>query len=300
MGKTRIEWATRVWNPVTGCSPISEGCENCYALRMATRFAGHGGYPADHPFAVTLHKDKLEEPLRWKTPQRVFVCSMGDLFHEDVPGAWLIKIWGVMAQCPQHTFLILTKRPERMHRFVSTLFDPSLPRGPDQTYNIVLPNVWLGVTAENQARADERIPILLQTPAAKRFVSCEPLLGPITFRPQARDLFEMHELSVTGDGTKPLMLRGIDWLIAGGESGPGARPMHPGWARYLRDQCQEIGVPFFFKQWGEWTTDVPQGLSMAHREMALEQGQTFYRVGKKCAGRLLDGLEWNEVPKVPA
>ena len=168
MADTKIEWADKVWNPVTGCTPISEGCEHCYAERMAKRLAGRFGYPEDEPFRVTYHEDKLTEPSSWKSPKRVFVCSMADLFHEDVSFDYLYRVFSVMGECPQHTFMILTKRPERMKAF----FDGH------QILDYI-PYVWLGVTCENQARADERIPILLQIPAAVRFVSLEPMLGPV-------------------------------------------------------------------------------------------------------------------------
>ncbi len=186
MAKTRIEWAEVVWNPVSGCTPISEGCQNCYAKRMANRLRGRCGYPADDPFRVTLHPEKLEEPLKWKKPRRVFVCSMGDLFHEQVPDEYIAKVWEIMNNATQHTFLVLTKRPQRMKDFLARLgwyihdrdgypMEAVLDEGGKYT----LKNVWLGVTAENQQRADERIPILLQIPAAVRFVSIEPMLGPV-------------------------------------------------------------------------------------------------------------------------
>ncbi len=306
MGKTSIEWATRVWNPVTGCTPISEGCQNCYARRMATRLAGRCGYPAEHPFAVTLHGDRLDEPLRWKRPQRVFVCSMGDLFHDDVPSAHIRQVFntiGLSAMHVQHTYLILTKRPARMKACIDDLiaerdFFPDNWWGPGEA-TPYFPSVWLGVTAENQARADERIPLLLQTPAAKHFVSCEPLLGPIDLG-HAIPCGYYCDSSVghvdhqfwSQAGT------GIDWVIAGGETGPGARPMHPRWARSLRDQCQQAGIPFFFKQWGEWSADFFPDLSFAHRGMTFLDRATVYRVGKQRAGDLLDGRQWHEIPEV--
>lgn len=186
MGKTKIEWTEYSWNPVTGCTPASEGCQNCYAKRMATRLKGRYGYPEDEPFKVTLHPEKLKEPLKWKKPRRVFVCSMGDLFHEQVPDEYIAKVWEVMSNASQHTFLVLTKRPQRMKDFLARLgwyihdrdgypMEAVLDEGGKYT----LKNVWLGVTAENQQRADERIPILLQIPAAVRFVSIEPMLGPV-------------------------------------------------------------------------------------------------------------------------
>src|SRR3990170_4343202 len=162
MANTKIEWATKSWNPITGCTKVSAGCQNCYAKRMAKRLAGRYGYPKDNPFAVTPHPERLQEPLSWKKPQRIFVCSMGDLFHEAVSFSFVRRVLDIVDSCPQHTFLFLTKRPERMEYY---------PRR----------NVWLGVSVENQETEDERIPLLLQPPAAKRFVSYEPALGPVDF-----------------------------------------------------------------------------------------------------------------------
>ena len=221
---TKIEWTHRegttgvTWNVVTGCSPISEGCAHCYAARMAKRLAGRFGYPADDPFRVTLHKDRLNEPLRWKKPRTVFVCSMGDLFHEDVGYNVHQSIWDTMEATPQHTYLILTKRAENMLDSIEEL----------QVSHGILPNVWLGVTAENQVRANERILWLRECQAVVRFVSIEPMLGPVR--------------------VLPTWLLDIDWVIVGGETGPGAREMNPDWARNVRDRCQATGVPFFFKQ----------------------------------------------------
>lgn len=176
MSDTKIEWADKVWNPVTGCTPISEGCANCYAARMAKRLAGRYGYPKDEPFSVTSHPNKLDEPYHWLLPQKVFVCSMGDLFHENVglSDLWQIhskmRLYGRPDGMRKHTFMILTKRPQRMAEFYRRYPSYGFPDNP---------NLWIGVTAENQRTADERIPILLQIPAAKRFVSVEPMLGPV-------------------------------------------------------------------------------------------------------------------------
>lgn len=325
---TKIEWAEETWNPVTGCSPISEGCRNC-SERMSKRLAGRCGYPADDPFRVTLHPHKLDEPLKWKKPRRVFVCSMGDLFHEDVPDEFIARIWGIMAKCLNHTFQVITKRPHRMMEWLSRVKDwegwkthngepPNVYGGSGIIvgYNMwPLPNVWLGVTAENQQMADERIPILLETPAAVRFVSVEPMLGPV-------DLISNDYLGgcinceVCLDNPKTCINRAqdrkIDWVICGGESGHGARPMHPEWVRSLKDQCQEAGVPFFFKQWGEWFPrdqwEWNPELILPDDEYAYRDGSgthvfedidglyPVHRVGKKAAGRLLDGREWNEMP----
>lgn len=280
-GKTKIEWADRVWNPVTGCTPVSEGCRHCYAARMATRLAGRCGYPKENPFKVTVHPERLEVPLRWGKPTMVFVNSMGDMFHEDVPFDFIDEVVKIISRAPIHLlFLILTKRPAIMLKYFHS-------RG-----NLAN-NVWLGVTAENQQTADERIPLLLQTPAAVRFVSVEPMLGPVDLTrikwakipvdpknyerlgvPAPDEMWSLNNtlLSRPGDEwNKPKV--GIDWVICGGETGPGARPMHPDWVRSLRDQCEASGVPFFFKGWGEWDSN-------------------HNKSGKKKSGRLLDGVEW--------
>jgi protein gp37 len=228
MGKTRIEWADEVWNPVTGCTKISEGCKNCYAERMSKRLAGRFGYPAEEPFRVTVHRDRLEQPLRWRKPRRVFVDSMGDLFHEDVPEEFVYDVWRYMAGIPRHTFLLPTKRVHRMKEFVDWWYLSNHESDP-------WPNIWLDVSVENQPRADERIPLLLQTPAARRFVSLEPLLGPVFlgwWLPGGKDRLDLPNL---------------DWVICGAETGPGAREMNPDWARDIRDQCKAAGVPFFMK-----------------------------------------------------
>ena len=300
---TKIEWADEVWNPVTGCTPISEGCQNCYAWRMANRLRGRCGYPADDPFRVTLHPERLGEPLRWKEPRRVFVCSMGDLFHEDVPRWMRFEVMDIILQAKQHTFLILTKRPANMKEFFEWYYSKA-----GRTIETIK-NLWLGVTAENQQRADERIPILLQIPAAVRFVSVEPMLGPVDL-----SLSDGVDLSMSvGTGLKPgksYLINSLDWVICGGETGPNARSMHPDWVRSLRDQCVEAGVPFFFKQWGEWLPDdqVKESLivKMGHPGAPkwainklvcnLSPGLHAFKVGKKAAGRLLDGREWNEYP----
>lgn len=207
MGRTNIEWTDRVWNPVTGCDPVSKGCDNCYARVMAQRF------PIWNDFKVTLHPQRLKEPLGWKKSQKIFICSMADLFHEGVPFFFVDEVMSVIRFCPQHTFQILTKRPERMCEYFSGKFLPS--------------NLWLGVTAENQQRADERIPLLFDIPAAVRFVSVEPMLGPVDLK--------NYELN---------------WVICGGETGAGSRTMEPEWVLSLQKQCKTYHIPFFFKSWG--------------------------------------------------
>lgn len=473
--KTGIEYGQVAWNPVTGCTKISAACQNCWAERMAKRMAGRCGYDKDEPFKVTLHPDRLDQPLKWKKPRTVLVSFMGDLFHEDVPTTFIDQVLEIIASCPQHTFIALTKRPENLeHKIYGTTTDNPFRQLGGGDY---LANLWLGVTAENQARADERIPILLQTPAAKRFVSCEPLLSAIDltkwlggknindgcrktilcpngdrgiqYFTNRRDLetqrtdrecqrcesevernpdeksrnnakpgpfkssndrerqesyglcsscsvdvfqqvrnpgcfrdkpqgWESEEQSPkqlrisdqerkyptcgsgfkafgqerttrgeepeckthsstsarnTGDMGKTRNVsiancralqsigdhntgylpsenmetssRGINWCIVGGESGPGARPMHPDWVRSLRDQCITADVPFWFKQWGEWSPtpakDVPvRGCldgGRFHSGSNPSVGLAMYRVGKKAAGHLLDGQEWQQMPE---
>jgi protein gp37 len=332
-----IGWCDTTWNVVTGCTPVSEACEHCYARRMATRLRGRYGYPADEPFRVTLHPERLKEPQRWKKPQRVFPCSMSDLFHPDVPDWFIADVLGAMARADWHLYQILTKRVDRMRATLSWLARNS--EGSD----VLLwprPRVGVGATVENQDRLDERYEDLRATPAAFRFLSIEPMLGPITFRPKARSQREMIELTLSGDGARPLLLEGIHWVICGGETGPGARPLHPDWVRAVRDQCVAAGVAFWFKGWGEW---LPIGQRDAdgfkvsgygvykdqrgkwrrwevdwYKEVAgqLDERKTTYlpeshlsreqfgrevlRVGKKQAGHLLDGQEWRQFPEVAA
>jgi protein gp37 len=267
----KIGWCDVTWSPITGCSAISEGCDHCYAKRMSVRLAGRYGYPADEPFRVTLHPDRLEEPTRWRKSRRVFVCSMSDLFHERIADEALDRILKVTLRNRHHRYMILTKRPERMREHMVghfyALHHEIMP----------WPHLWLGVTAENQERADQRIPILLDTPAAVRFVSVEPMLGPV----DTSGWFAGYEVidEATSSGKQLFRCRkcgdvtpapckypyhpctGIRWVICGGETGPGARPMDPDWARSLRDQCAAAGVPFFFKRmggkFGDW---VPEDL----------------------------------------
>jgi protein gp37 len=231
--KSAIEWVTATWNPLTGCTKISPGCKNCYAERMSHRLMLMGQPNYRNDFALTLHERMLEQPLRWKKPQRIFVNSMSDLFHQDVPFEFIARVFGVMERCFWHQFKILTKRAERLEEE-----SPRLP-WPD--------NVWQGVSVENADYA-YRIDHLRKTGAKTRFLSIEPLLGPIA----------------------NLDLAGIDWVIVGGESGPGARPMAKEWVDELLAQCEHAGVPMFFKQWGG--------------------------VNKKKTGRLLNGKTYDELP----
>lgn len=304
MATTKIEWADAVWNPITGCTPISEACDHCYAKRMAARLAGRYGYPEDDPFRVTVHWDRIEKPMHWIKSTRIFVCSMADLFHQDVNDLDIERVLAIASLCQQHTFMILTKRPSRALNFFQWtdglenrseqiaraaehigkitwdargdqqhLYDRAITPGSRRVLpGWPLPNVWLGVTAENQARADERIPILLQIPAAVRFVSVEPMLGPVDLEQWITDPM----IASSPDQRVPDRIDGVNWVICGGETGPGARPMAPEWVRSLRDQCATAAVPFFFKQWGSWWKGrLPQdGMN------------------------IIDGREWHELPKV--
>jgi protein gp37 len=341
-----IEWTDATWNPITGCTVLSPGCTNCYAMKEA------GGRLRSHPSRkgltrpskagpvwtgeVRFNEDWIDQPLRWKRPRLIFVCAHGDLFHESVPDVWIDRVFAVMALAPRHTFQVLTKRSARMRQYMLERWQPTKAQRIDfgagdvldipaatsgetrrdqiaraceefiQKFNLAdqnneahwtsegslkatrfawpLPNVWLGVSVEDQQRADERIPDLLATPAAVRFLSCEPLLGPIRFK------------DVPGFNRVNLSLWGW-WVIAGGESKAGARPSHPDWFRSLRDQCAVAGVPFFFKQWGEWCAPqhLPPGTDFSHVHDYI--GDCYVtRVGKKAAGALLDGVEHKAMP----
>lgn len=384
--RTGIEWTDASWNPVVGCSLVSPGCTNCYAMGQAARIVrcSEGlGRPSTYDGTVATVKGRpvwtgkvalasdatLTQPLRWKRPRRIFVNSMGDLFHEDVPDAWIDRVFAVMALAPQHSFQILTKRSARMRAYLTDpdlnnrisdalgcmldgewiwnegkrfrdaiehLIDVFAGMSTDDDGCIVyhddpmpLPNVWLGVSAEDQRRADERIPDLLATPAAIRFVSAEPLLGPIDFGQldMLRQLGQQAYMDALDGGLyaelprppkPPFPFRDVaklDWVIVGGESGKDARPMHPDWARSVRDQCADAGMAFFFKQWGEWapseTARPPKGtLAVLCRDGQLLRGQAMAtgriddagaeiiaQFGKARAGRLLDGVTHDAMPE---
>ncbi len=328
MSKTNIQWTQESWNPVVGCSILSPGCTNCYAMKMASRIermnaeARERGKGATAPQydgttrsvngnvvwsgKLALAGDNvLLQPLKRKQPTTYFVNSMGDLFHEDVPDEWIDKVFAVMALSPQHTFQVLTKRAQRMRDYLCDIhlkrrlcasfetispseFVKSLCAARGHGVSVVnvgclpLANVWLGVSTERQQEADERIPLLLQTPAAVRFISAEPLLGPIDLtgiraardpaEPESEWLFDALDIGDmyqqrfsnsfgeiwydSGDG--PYREAKLDWVIVGGESGHEARSMHPAWARSLRVQCEAAGVAFFFKQWGAWGPSTPE------------------------------------------
>jgi protein gp37 len=230
-----IEWTEATWNPVTGCTKVSPGCKFCYAERMAKRLQAMGQFRYRDGFKLTLQEDQVDLPLRWKAPRIIFVNSMSDLFHNDIPVSFVQRCFATMREAAQHTFQVLTKRPERAAELARDLPWP--------------PNVWLGTSVENQDYV-WRIHELVKVPARIRFLSVEPLIGPIPRLP----------------------LQGIQWVIVGGESGPGARPMLFEWVAAIRDRCQRYDVPFFFKQWG-----------------GIQKGRT---------GRLLEGRTWDDMPLI--
>lgn len=254
---TKIEWTDLTWNPTTGCDRVSAGCDNCYALTMARRLKAMGSakYQRDGDprtsgpgFGVSVHEDALTIPLRWRKPRKVFVNSTSDLFHADIPGEFVARVFAVMAATPQHTYQVLTKRHSRMRFLLGNDGQTLLEYTEDEAtaralYDAgwPLPNVWIGVSVEDQKRADLRIPALLDTPAAVRFLSCEPLLGPVDLKPWM--VFSETTLSME-------LAHRLHWVIIGGESGPGARRMELDWASYLVGQCQRTAVPVFVKQLG--------------------------------------------------
>lgn len=259
---TKIQWTDETWNPVTGCSKVSPGCKHCYAERDWPRLAGNKRtvYYRRKFTDVQCHPEVLERPLHWRKPRRIFVNSMSDLFHEDVPEDFIDRVFAVMSLCPQHTFQVLTKRPERMRDYMLEdraeetveeriddyaliIYDRHRPRLKATHPPWPFANVLLGVSVEDQATADERIPLLLQTPAAVRFVSYEPALTPVDFTPWLYCLKDIDD--------EPHQQCGVlDWLIVGGESGPKARPCDVAWIRSVVDQCKAAGVPCFVKQLG--------------------------------------------------
>lgn len=234
MAASSIEWTESTWNPLTGCTKVGPGCKNCYAERMAKRLQAMGLEKYKNGFRLALHPETLEEPLNWSKPQTIFVNSMSDLFHKEVPAEFILQIFDVMRRAHWHQFQVLTKRAERLLELDASIAWPD--------------NVWMGVSVEN-ADVTYRVDFLRQTHAAIKFLSLEPLLGPLS----------------------ALDLRGIHWVIVGGESGPHARPLDAEWVREIRDQCKRAGIPFFFKQWGG--------------------------TRKKKAGRLLDNRTWDELPR---
>lgn len=308
--KTKIEWADATLNYANGCSLASPGCTNCYAMKQAHRFPVRQGLtqPSKGGMVwtgeVRINEKALQQALAWKRGRRIFWNAHGDLFHENVPDEAIDRLFAVCGDTPQHTHMILTKRSARMRDYLTKRYtekpimvpigDGLLAQHPFNNELMPPRNVWLGVSVEDQQRADERVPDLLATPAAVRFISAEPLLGPAEF--------------------DPCDLTCLDWLIVGGESGSDARPMHPDWARSLRDQCLAAGVPFLFKQWGAWRdrgaeqpiavrkfqthigyVDVDTGQRKPHPNRFSDE--TMVRMSKGEAGRLLDGREWTEFPQ---
>ena len=304
---TGIEWTDATWNPVTGCSKVSAGCKHCYAERDWARLSANSAtrYYGRKFTDVQCHNDVLELPLRWTKPRRIFVNSMSDLFHPDVPFEFIDKVFAVMALARRHTFQVLTKRPERMHVYLTarrrvdqinraiwsqlgSRVGSKIEHGGEWRCALPLPNVWLGVSVEDQAAADDRIPQLLQTPAAVRFLSVEPMLGPIRL--------DLHGHRVGAPGSAVVGV--IDWVICGGESGPKARPMHPDWVRGLRDQCAATFLPFLFKQWGEWlptnsvdwcrSATAPENAMFREKygrgvyEFPWKEGRAILRDGRTC------------------
>lgn len=370
---TKIEWTDATVNAINGCTVLSPGCTNCYAMRLAgTRLRNHptrAGLTRPSKAGpvwngnVRLNEEQLLQPLRWMRPRRIFWNAHGEMFHQAVPDAWIDRCFAVMALTPHHVHQVLTKRADRMRTYFAdagvegriaraildlTIANPKLlaiapwpvqsvgelDEPADVRVALPLPNVWLGVSVEDQQRADERIPNLLATPAAIRWLSCEPMLGPI-------DLGQLQDcLPVNAWLT---WLDGLDWIVVGGESGPGARPMHNMWAKNLRDQCAATAVPFFFKQWGDWSpvcamSDIdtdhlyykPRHVDASRRckvdqlvmqasgrvfpldewsrctgenpatgdfaHLAGTGAMTFMRIGKSAAGRLLDGVQHDGMP----
>jgi protein gp37 len=355
---TKIEWTDATLNVVNGCSVISPGCANCYAMRAGGRnLPGHPSTGLTMPSKaghvwngmVRFNARALVLPLHWRRPRTIFWNAHGDLFHNDVPDAWIDRCFAVMALTPHHTHQVLTKRSARMQSYCGNPWTPQRiarvildeadawgvsgtaalaplgDRAREEDPSFVhwpLPNVWKGVSVEDQKRADERIPDLLATPAAVRFLSCEPLLGPvdltnITGAEKSRDYGSpVHGWSAiwrnNGIGRACL-----DWVIVGGESGPGSRPMHPEWARALRDQCAAAGVPMLFKQWGDWAPGECASNTLLQRsvqtagwfddrwsfetfsgdfDLHADDEPTLFRAGKRAAGRLLDGVQHDGMP----
>jgi protein gp37 len=368
---TSIEWADKTWSPIIGCDRVSPGCDSCYAIgtarireanphpRIAAAFAGttqRTDAGVDWSGTVNLLNDRLAEPLGWKKPVKVFVNSLSDLFHKNVPDDFIAKVFAVMALTPQHTYQLLTKRHARMRNLLNDRHfavavrtemytrDRHATLRQDEAWP--LPNLWLGVSVENQHWANIRVPALLDTPAAVRWISAEPLLGPVDLYGDLRSGVyrcpcgawerDSHVHTLCPDCGKPWRHKPgdarIDWVVAGGESGPKARPMHPDWARSLRKQCTTANVPFLFKQWGTWGVDWPldndgkvittprgQGITVANDGTIYQPGDlsypdgprygealradhgranltAMYRLGKKKAGRELDGRTHDEFP----
>ncbi|MEV5021380.1 phage Gp37/Gp68 family protein [Sphingobium sp. LMA1-1-1.1] len=331
---TKIEWTDATVNAINGCSVVSPGCTNCYAMRLAgTRLKHHpsrAGLTTDSKAGpvwngeVRLNEGQLLQPLRWAKPRRIFWNAHGDMFHPAVSDEWIDRCFAVMALTPQHIHQVLTKRADRMRDYFSSatqfrwisqmkLIAKDFPRPQIvhptsggallQTKDQALENVWLGVSVEDQARADERIPHLLATPAAVRWLSCEPLLGPVrldriheTFDDGLAHSWESclngKRFDIWGEGENDGHPK-VDWVVVGGESGKGARPMLADWARSLRDQCSEAGTPFFFKQWGAY---LPCGQLNGDGGLWTNGSDHALLTTKSFAGRYLDGVQHDGMP----
>jgi protein gp37 len=331
---TLIPYVDEVLPVTTGCTKCSPGCDNCYAARLAATRLKHlpqyeGLAEKSHlidgdPFGdgydwsgeIRVNPEQLEKPLHWKQPKKIFVCHTSDLFHKDVPGVFINQVWNMMFNNPRHTYLILTKRPELLLQWTEIKAQhchwPIEDIWPDW--------FWLGTTVCNQEEAERNIPVLLQIPAAVRWVSIEPMLGPIdivpymgyrTYRCGCRwHRTENEWLHLSGDDALCLncgelceVHPGIDWVVLGGESGTNARPMHPDWARWVRDDCKSAGVPFYFKQWGSYVTEdqSPKDIVLPSKSWfpdgwEIKKGNDVYKVGAKAAGSELDGETWKQMP----
>jgi protein gp37 len=356
---TEIAWTEATWNPIIGCDRVGPGCDSCYAIGQSHMRASHPNPKVAAAFAGTTHRtadridwtgqvnllpDRLTEPLAWRKPTRIFVNSLADLFHEDVPDEFIARVFAVMAVAERHTFQVLTKRHGRMKALLNNQFFraavrakmPADHRPPPGELAWPLSNVWMGVSVENQKWADIRIPALLETPAAVRWISAEPLLGPLDLGAYLTPAPPLDRLwcptvkrQIDRIGTAACTCRDahrsarLGWIVAGGESGPKARPPHPDWFRRLRNQCDSAHVPFLLKQWGTWgelpkrpgdpgvTVSSKDGTVYLPGDLTYPDGPRYgealraghggtlhqmYRVGKKAAGRELDGREHDEYP----
>lgn len=304
MENSNIEWTDHTFNPWVGCTKVSDGCKHCYAETLMDKRYGKVKWGPQGQ-RIRTSPTYWKQPFKWNREakaagvrRRVFCGSLCDVFEdkadqENELWVWRIDLIELIEATPQLDWLLLTKRPENIMRMM-----PAAYRIYD--WDRLARNIWIGTSVENQEQADKRIPHLLQVPAAVRFLSVEPLLGPVDLQLGYSDTISQ----LTVSNREPFPERGdrIHWVIVGGESGKDARPMHPGWVRDLRNACFEAGVPFFFKQWGEWYPHYPLGTKQAERGLTWtapwDDGQQMWRVGKKRAGRLLDGREWNELPAV--
>ncbi|MFA5420291.1 MAG: phage Gp37/Gp68 family protein [Bacteroidales bacterium] len=312
-GVHKISWLNipgyipETWNPIIGCNHVSPGCDRCYAERMANRLASNPKTKGNYSHVIangkwngltTVCYDQVDKPLVWKKPRAIFVCSMGDLFHESVSFFDINCVFGAMSDCDQHIYIIITKRPDRMAEF----FEWKKKQCMGVTW-CPKPNVWLGVTAENQEMANHRIPILLKIPTTNRFVSIEPMLGAIDLTKipakfwgdQYDDLYNGISLSALIGGSETNSPWHLNWVIVGGETGPGARPMHPDWVRSIRDQCAAAKVPFFFKQAGTSKENAKYDWGNGEVNISLEQAYDMLVHGGGC---YIDSKIHHEFPKI--